>query len=63
MKVRIIIGAVGPDGIFKKGEERELPDVLALQLIKDNIAEAIAVKPEEKKEVADSAQFKKRHKR
>lgn len=63
MKVLIIQGAVGPLGNFKKGEERELSNEVATQLIKDGIAKALGTKPQEKAEHADSIQAKKRNKR
>lgn len=64
MEVLIIQGAVGPDGSFKKGQTRELPEGLALQLIKDGIAIAVERKPVEKAERPDDrTNFKKRSKR
>lgn len=63
MKVQIIKSAGGPDGTFKKGEVRDLPDTLALQLIKDGIAEAVTTKPEDSADRSDSAKAKKREKR
>jgi hypothetical protein len=58
MKVRIINSAVGPAGVYKKGEIRELPEKDALQLVKDKIAEVIAEKPEETREKADGTATK-----
>lgn len=63
MKVLILKGAVGPAGVYKKGEERELPDNVAAQLIKDGIAQAVAKKPQQEAERADSIESKKRNKR
>lgn len=63
MKVQIIKSAGGPDGTFKAGQIRDLPDTLALQLIKDGIATAAATKPEASADRADSAKAKKRDKR
>lgn len=63
MEVKIIKGAVGPDGVFKKGEIKVLPNEVAKQLIKDGIAVEVAKNTQERSEKADSTQAKKRNKR
>jgi len=63
MKVTILKAVAGKFGAFRKGQEAELPDEVALDLILHGIAEAIAEKQIAKAETATSRTTKKRNKR
>jgi hypothetical protein len=43
MKVRLTVPISGPNGTFKRGDEPDLPETLALSLIRDGHAIDVAI--------------------
>lgn len=63
IKVKILQSAAGPDGVFGKGAELELPETVAQPLMDCGVAELLTSKPVERAEKAVDLKAEKREKR